>query len=248
MNEKTTHFGYKQVDRDQKQKLVGTVFDSVAERYDVMNDVMSFGTHRLWKRVALEHTALRKGQHAVDLASGTGDLAMAMAKMVGTTGSVILSDINERMLTTGRQKLDEHGIFNNVDYALANAEALPFASNHFDCLTMGFGLRNVTDKEQALREMSRVIRPGGRVVILEFSKPISPMISRAYDLYSFTALPAMGKLIAKDADSYRYLAESIRMHPDQETLEQMMLDNGFDHVEVHNLTLGVVAIHVGWVF
>ncbi|HHQ69481.1 MAG TPA: class I SAM-dependent methyltransferase, partial [Halothiobacillaceae bacterium] len=200
MNDKTTHFGYQQVDWDEKAKRVGSVFDSVAERYDIMNDVMSFGLHRLWKRVALEYTALRKGQHALDLASGTGDLALVMAKMVGQTGSVILSDINERMLTHGRQKLDENGLYENVDYVLANAEALPFASNHFDCLTIGFGLRNVTDKEQALREMARVIRPGGRVVVLEFSKPISPVISQLYDLYSFTALPAMGKLIAKDAD------------------------------------------------
>jgi len=241
-----THFGYRQVPVEEKAKLVGHVFDSVANRYDVMNDAMSLGIHRLWKRVALEHTGLRAGMCALDLASGTGDLAMKMAGMVGRSGLVILSDINQSMLSEGRAKLDNVGVVGNVDYCLANAQFLPFPSNHFDCVTIGFGLRNVTDKGMALREMARVIKPGGRVVVLEFSKPISPMISKAYDLYSFTALPALGKILAKDADSYRYLAESIRMHPDQEALKAIMIESGFDHVDVQNMTLGVVALHIGY--
>ncbi len=243
-----THFGYQQVPTDEKIRLVGRVFDSVASRYDVMNDAMSFGIHRLWKRIALEHTGLRPGMRALDLASGTGDLAMKMAGMVGARGQVILSDINPNMLAEGRAKLDNAGILGNVDYALANAQYLPFPSNHFDCVTIGFGLRNVTDKAMALREMARVIKPGGRVVVLEFSKPISPLISKAYDLYSFSALPVLGKLIAKDADSYRYLAESIRMHPDQAALKAMMQDSGLEQVDVINLTLGVVALHIGYKF
>lgn len=241
-----THFGYRQVPVEEKAKLVGRVFDSVANRYDVMNDAMSFGIHRLWKRIALEHTGLRAGMRALDLASGTGDLALKMAGLVGSKGLVILSDINQKMLLEGRSKLDNSGVVGNVDYCLANAQHLPFPNNHFDCVTIGFGLRNVTDKAMALREMARVIKPGGRVVVLEFSKPVSPLISKAYDLYSFTALPALGKVLAKDADSYRYLAESIRMHPDQEALKLMMLESGFDQVDVHNLTLGVVAIHIGY--
>ncbi|WP_322628611.1 bifunctional demethylmenaquinone methyltransferase/2-methoxy-6-polyprenyl-1,4-benzoquinol methylase UbiE [Halothiobacillus sp.] len=241
-----THFGYRQVPESEKVKLVGQVFDSVANRYDVMNDAMSFGIHRLWKRIALEHTGLRRGMKALDLASGTGDLALKMAGLVGDKGQVILSDINAHMLGEGRAKLDNAGVIQNVGYCLANAQYLPFPNNHFDCVTIGFGLRNVTDKAMALAEMARIIKPGGRVVVLEFSKPISPIISKAYDLYSFTALPALGKLLAKDADSYRYLAESIRMHPDQEALRNMMLDQGFDQVDVHNLTLGVVAIHIGY--
>jgi len=247
MTEKT-HFGYTQVPIEDKAKLVGQVFDSVANRYDVMNDAMSFGIHRLWKRVALEHTGLRRGMHALDLASGTGDLALKMAGLVGEKGLVVLSDINQSMLSEGRNKLDNAGVVGNVDYCLANAQYLPFPSRHFDCVTMGFGLRNVTDKGMALNEMARVLKPGGRAVVLEFSKPISPLISKAYDLYSFTALPALGKILAKDADSYRYLAESIRMHPDQEALKALMLANGFDRVDVINLSLGVVALHIGYVY
>ncbi|WP_407276414.1 bifunctional demethylmenaquinone methyltransferase/2-methoxy-6-polyprenyl-1,4-benzoquinol methylase UbiE [Halothiobacillus sp. DCM-1] len=243
-----THFGYQQVPAEEKVRLVGRVFDSVASRYDVMNDAMSFGIHRIWKRIALEHTGLRPGMRVLDLASGTGDLALKMAGMVGSQGLVILSDINANMLAEGRSKLDNAGILNNVGYVLANAQYLPFPSNHFDCITIGFGLRNVTDKAIALREMARSIKPGGRVVVLEFSKPISPMISKAYDFYSFTALPTLGKLIAKDADSYRYLAESIRMHPDQAALKSMMLESGFDQVDVVNLSLGVVALHIGYKF
>ncbi|HQS02272.1 MAG: bifunctional demethylmenaquinone methyltransferase/2-methoxy-6-polyprenyl-1,4-benzoquinol methylase [Halothiobacillus sp. 24-54-40] len=247
MTEKT-HFGYTQVPIEDKAKLVGQVFDSVANRYDVMNDAMSFGIHRLWKRVALEHTGLRRGMQALDLASGTGDLALKMAGLVGEKGLVVLSDINQSMLSEGRNKLDNAGVVGNVDYCLANAQYLPFPSRHFDCVTMGFGLRNVTDKGMALNEMARVLKPGGRAVVLEFSKPISPLISKAYDLYSFTALPALGKILAKDADSYRYLAESIRMHPDQEALKALMLAKGFDRVDVINLSLGVVALHIGYVY
>lgn len=241
-----THFGYRQVPVEEKAKLVGRVFDSVANRYDVMNDAMSFGIHRLWKRIALEHTGLRAGMRALDLASGTGDLALKMAGLVGPKGLVVLSDINQSMLSEGRGKLDNAGVVGNVDYCLANAQTLPFPNNHFDCVTIGFGLRNVTDKGAALHEMARVIKPGGRVVVLEFSKPISPLISKVYDVYSFSALPALGKILAKDADSYRYLAESIRMHPDQEALKQLMSESGFDHVDVQNLTLGVVALHIGF--
>lgn len=241
-----THFGYRQVPVEEKAKLVGRVFDSVASRYDIMNDAMSLGIHRLWKRVALEHTGLRSGMRALDLASGTGDLALKMAGLVGEKGLVILSDINQSMLSEGRAKLDNAGVVGNVGYCLANAQYLPFPSNHFDCVTIGFGLRNITDKAMALREMARVIKPGGRVVVLEFSKPISPVISKAYDLYSFTALPALGKILAKDAGSYRYLAESIRMHPDQEALKTLMTGSGFDHVDVHNMTMGVVALHIGF--
>jgi demethylmenaquinone methyltransferase/2-methoxy-6-polyprenyl-1,4-benzoquinol methylase len=247
MTEKT-HFGYTQVPLEEKAKLVGRVFDSVANRYDVMNDAMSLGIHRLWKRVALEHTGLRRGMRALDLASGTGDLALKMAGLVGEKGLVVLSDINQSMLNEGRAKLDNAGVVGNVDYCLANAQYLPFPTHHFDCVTIGFGLRNVTDKGMALKEMARVLKPGGRVVVLEFSKPISPVISKVYDLYSFTALPALGKILAKDADSYRYLAESIRMHPDQEALKALMLDSGFDRVDVINLSLGVVAIHIGYVY
>jgi demethylmenaquinone methyltransferase/2-methoxy-6-polyprenyl-1,4-benzoquinol methylase len=247
MTEKT-HFGYTQVPIEDKAKLVGQVFDSVANRYDVMNDAMSFGIHRLWKRVALEHTGLRRGMHALDLASGTGDLALKMAGLVGEKGLVVLSDINQSMLSEGRTKLDNAGVVGNVDYCLANAQYLPFPSHYFDCVTMGFGLRNVTNKGMALKEMARVLKPGARVVVLEFSKPISPLISKAYDLYSFTALPALGKILAKDADSYRYLAESIRMHPDQEALKALMLESGFDRVDVINLSLGVVALHIGYVY
>ncbi|HHO81639.1 MAG TPA: bifunctional demethylmenaquinone methyltransferase/2-methoxy-6-polyprenyl-1,4-benzoquinol methylase UbiE, partial [Halothiobacillus sp.] len=223
-------------------------FDSVADKYDLMNDVMSLGIHRIWKRVALEHTGLRRGMRALDLASGTGDLARLMASLVGKDGLVVLSDINFNMLKKGRAKLDDLGVIGNVDYAIANAELLPFPDNHFDAVTISFGLRNVTHKEQALKEMYRVLKPGGRVLVLEFSKPVNPLFAKIYDIYSFTALPLMGKLLANDAESYRYLAESIRMHPDQETLRQMMETVGFNQVDYLNMTLGVVALHTGYKF
>jgi len=243
-----THFGYRKVPRDQKARLVAGVFDSVADKYDLMNDVMSFGIHRLWKRIALEHSGLRRGMRALDLASGTGDLARRMASMVGPQGLVVLSDINLNMLRNGRYKLDDHGVVGNVDYSIANAEALPFPDNHFDAVTIGFGLRNVTHKENALAEMYRVLKPGGRALVLEFSTPVNPLFAKLYDGYSFKALPIMGKLLANDAESYRYLAESIRMHPDQETLRAMMTAAGFDQVDYLNMTLGVVALHTGYKF
>ncbi|MGC9457220.1 MAG: bifunctional demethylmenaquinone methyltransferase/2-methoxy-6-polyprenyl-1,4-benzoquinol methylase UbiE [Halothiobacillaceae bacterium] len=243
-----THFGYRKVTEDEKARLVGGVFDSVADKYDLMNDVMSLGIHRLWKRVALEHSGLRRGMRALDLASGTGDLARRMAAMVGQEGLVLLSDINFSMLRNGRRKLDDHGVIGNVDYLLSDAESLPFPDNHFDVVTIGFGLRNVTRKELALKEMHRILRPGGRALVLEFSKPVNPLLGRLYDGYSFTALPALGKLLVNDAESYRYLAESIRMHPDQETLAGMMTEAGFEQVDYINMTFGVVALHKGFKF
>lgn len=248
MNEPQTDFGYRQVDRDAKVGLVGEVFDSVAAKYDVMNDLMSFGVHRLWKRYTVEQSAVRPGQRILDIAGGTGDLAKQFARRTGSGGQVILADINAAMLSVGRDRLIDQGVVSNVDYCQANAEALPFADNSFDCVSIAFGLRNVTDKSAALASMLRVLRPGGRLLVLEFSKPVLPLLSRAYDAYSFSALPMMGKLVANDADSYRYLAESIRMHPDQETLADMMREVGFEDVGHHNFTGGIVALHKGFKF
>lgn len=246
MNEDKTHFGFQQVPVGEKAKRVADVFHSVADNYDIMNDVMSFGVHRVWKRFTLSQTGLKAGNKVLDLAGGTGDLAMKMATMVGPSGQVILSDINGSMLRRGRERLIDHGIAGNVDYVQANAECLPFPDNTFDCITIAFGLRNVTDKDKALRSMYRVLKPGGRLLVLEFSKPVTPGLSTVYDAYSFKLLPMMGKLIAKDADSYQYLAESIRMHPDQETLKSMMEAAGFDKAKYHNLTGGIVALHKGF--
>jgi demethylmenaquinone methyltransferase/2-methoxy-6-polyprenyl-1,4-benzoquinol methylase len=242
----TTHFGFETVDREDKQRRVRGVFDSVASRYDIMNDVMSFGVHRLWKRFTVEVSALRPGQQVLDLAGGTGDLTALMARRVGQKGRVVISDINGSMLGVGRERLVDEGIVGNVEYVQANAEVLPFPDNYFDCVTIGFGLRNVTDKDKALRAMYRVLKPGGKLLILEFSKPTMPLLSKAYDLYSFKLLPMMGKVITDDADSYRYLAESIRMHPDQETLLGMMQEAGFERCDYYNLTGGVVALHKGY--
>ncbi len=242
-SEDKTHFGYLQVPVEDKVKRVGDVFDSVASKYDVMNDLMSFGVHRLWKQFTIQQTSLRGGQIALDLAGGTGDLAIKMSRRVGSKGQVVLADINAAMLTTGRDRLMDKGVTTNVTYAQVNAECLPFADNSFDCITMAFGLRNVTDKQQALESMFRVLRPAGRLLVLEFSKPVIPLLSKAYDAYSFSALPMMGKLVANDAESYRYLAESIRMHPDQDTLLGMMQEAGFDKCNYHNMTGGVVALH-----
>jgi demethylmenaquinone methyltransferase/2-methoxy-6-polyprenyl-1,4-benzoquinol methylase len=239
-------FGYEKVAREQKAWRVREVFDSVADKYDVMNDLMSFGIHRLWKRYTLSQTNLKPGQSALDVAGGTGDLALGMSKQVGPTGRVVLSDINEAMLARGRDRLLDAGVVGNVEFSLANAEKLPFADASFDVVTIGFGLRNVTDKPAALRSMFRVLKPGGQLMILEFSKPQAPGLAPVYDAYSFGVLPALGRVIANDAASYRYLAESIRMFPDQETLAAMMRDAGFDAVKYHNLTGGIVALHRGW--
>lgn len=248
MSQNKTHFGFQQVPLDEKVKRVAGVFHSVASKYDVMNDLMSFGVHRLWKRFTLAQTGLKAGMRALDLAGGTGDLAMKMSRMVGTTGEVVLSDINASMLNVGRERLIDAGIAGNLRYVQANAECLPFPDDYFDCVTMAFGLRNVTDKDAALRSIYRVIKPGGRLLVLEFSKPVAPGLSPIYDTYSFKILPIMGKLIANDAESYRYLAESIRMHPDQETLKSMMVEAGFQKVNYHNLTGGIVALHKGYKF
>ncbi|GAB4292997.1 MAG: bifunctional demethylmenaquinone methyltransferase/2-methoxy-6-polyprenyl-1,4-benzoquinol methylase UbiE [Thiohalomonadaceae bacterium] len=242
----TTHFGYKQVAVDEKAHLVADVFHSVASKYDMMNDVMSFGIHRLWKRYTIEMSGVRAGQRVLDLAGGTGDLAMKFSRIVGPTGQVVLADINASMLEVGRKRLVDAGIVGNVEYAQVNAECLPFPDNHFDLITIAFGLRNVTDKDKALASMQRVLKPGGRLLVLEFSKPALPGLSPLYDLYSFTMLPLMGKIIAGDSASYRYLAESIRMHPDQETLKGMMENAGFDRVEFFNLSGGIVALHRGF--
>lgn len=242
----TTHFGYRQVPTDSKQGLVAGVFHSVAEKYDVMNDVMSFGVHRLWKRFTIDTAGVRPGNRVLDLAGGTGDLARKFARKVGERGEVVLADINSSMLEVGRERLTDQGIIGNVRYVQANAECLPFPDNHFDVITIAFGLRNVTDKDAALRSMYRVLRPGGRLLVLEFSRPNAPGLAPVYDVYSFKLLPLMGKLIANDEDSYRYLAESIRMHPDQETLRGMMQAAGFERCDYFNLSGGIVALHRGF--
>ncbi|EHR40825.1 MULTISPECIES: bifunctional demethylmenaquinone methyltransferase/2-methoxy-6-polyprenyl-1,4-benzoquinol methylase UbiE [Alishewanella] len=244
----TTHFGFKSVPKEQKVAMVADVFHSVAAKYDIMNDVMSMGIHRLWKRFTIDCSGVRAGQQVLDLAGGTGDITALFSKRVGPSGKVVLADINESMLNVGRDKLRDLGLVNNIEFVQANAEALPFADNSFDIVSIGFGLRNVTDKDAALRSMFRVLKPGGRLLVLEFSKPESELLSKAYDLYSFRILPFMGQLIANDKESYQYLAESIRMHPDQETLKQMMQDAGFQEVSYHNLTGGIVALHRGYKF
>ncbi len=241
----TTHFGYQSVQKDEKADLVRDVFDSVASRYDIMNDLMSAGLHRLWKRFTIDQAALRPGNVVLDLAGGTGDLARGFAARVGKDGHVILADINAAMLREGRARLVDAGVAGNLSIAQVDAEHLPFADRSFDCISVAFGLRNVTDQDAALRSMYRTLKPGGKAMILEFSEP-SKAIKPAYDLYSFKVLPALGKLIAKDADSYQYLAESIRMHPDQETLKAMMEEAGFERCRYHNLAAGIVALHIGY--
>lgn len=245
MADKTTHFGFRDVPQTDKARHVREVFDSVADRYDLMNDLMSFGVHRLWKRFTIGMADLKPGQHVLDLAGGTGDLTRLMAPRVGREGLVVLSDINAAMLGNGRSRLLDRGISGNVDFAQANAEQLPFPDASFDLVTMAFGLRNVTDKQQALNSIYRVLRPGGRLLVLEFSRPAAPL-KPAYDFYSFSILPKLGRLVAKDEASYRYLAESIRMHPDQQTLREMMQQAGFENCDYHNLTGGIVAIHRGY--
>jgi demethylmenaquinone methyltransferase/2-methoxy-6-polyprenyl-1,4-benzoquinol methylase len=246
MKKDTTHFGFEQVAYDDKVNKVAGVFHSVASKYDVMNDLMSFGIHRVWKRYTIEMSGVRPGHHVLDLAGGTGDLAAKFARIVGQQGSVTVADINDSMLKVGRERLTDKGIAGNVQYVQANAECLPFPDNHFDAITIAFGLRNVTDKDAALRSMYRVLKPGAPLLVLEFSKPESALLNKMYDTYSFKLLPTMGKVIADDPDSYRYLAESIRMHPDQETLKGMMSDAGFEKCEYFNLTGGIVALHRGY--
>lgn len=241
-----THFGFEEVDVQSKQGRVADVFHSVASKYDIMNDVMSFGIHRLWKRITIEKSGVRRGQRVLDLAGGTGDLASKFASIVGPEGEVILADINASMLREGRDRMINDGHAGNSRYAQVNAECLPFPDNYFDCITIAFGLRNVTDKDSALRSMYRVLKPGGRLLVLEFSKPVVPGLNKVYDVYSFKLLPMMGKLVANDPDSYRYLAESIRMHPDQDTLKGMMVEAGFERTAYHNLTGGIVALHMGY--
>lgn len=240
-----THFGYQTVASADKATLVKGVFDSVASRYDLMNDLMSGGLHRLWKHFAIEQAAVRPGQTVLDLAGGTGDLAAKFARDIGVDGQVVLADINAAMLKEGRRRLVDRGIVNNLSLAQVDAENLPFADRSFDCVAIAFGLRNVTDKNAALRSMYRVLKPGGKLLILEFSKP-ARAIQPAYDLYSFRVLPMLGRFVASDEDSYQYLAESIRMHPDQDTLVAMMQDAGFERCRYNNLTAGIVALHVGY--
>jgi demethylmenaquinone methyltransferase/2-methoxy-6-polyprenyl-1,4-benzoquinol methylase len=244
----TTHFGFREVEKTKKASMVANVFDSVAAKYDVMNDVMSMGIHRLWKRFTIDCSGIKNGQKVLDLAGGTGDLAAKFSRLVGPTGQVTLADINHSMLAVGREKLRNKGVVGNINYVQANAEALPFPDNHFDLVTMAFGLRNVTDKDKALASIFRVLKPGGRLLVLEFSKPTHDMLNKVYDWYSFNILPSMGQLIANDKESYQYLAESIRMHPDQETLKGMFENAGFERCDYHNLTGGIVALHRGYKF
>ncbi len=238
-----THFGFETVDEQDKAKRVAGVFTSVASKYDIMNDLMSVGLHRIWKRFAISVSGVRTGQRVLDVAGGSADLSRLFLKKVGPTGQVVLTDINNAMLRVGRDRLLDEGIATPVTQC--DAEHLPFPDNYFDCVSIAFGLRNVTHKDAALREMHRVLKPGGRVIVLEFSKVAKPL-EKAYDFYSFKLLPQMGQMIAGDADSYRYLAESIRMHPGQEELKQMMMDAGLARVEYFNLTGGIVAVHRGY--
>ena len=244
-SDETTNFGYKKVPVDNKADLVKGVFDSVASRYDIMNDLMSGGLHRLWKRHTIDQAGARPGHSILDLAGGTGDLAIQFARRVGPEGHVVLADINEAMLDQGRRRLVDAGIAGNVTIAQVDAEELPFDNASFDRVTIAFGLRNVTNKDAALQSMHRVLKPGGKVLILEFSQP-AKALKPAYDLYSFKVLPLIGKVVARDEDSYRYLAESIRKHPDQDTLLGMMEDVGFERCRYQNLAGGIVALHIGY--
>ena len=241
----TTDFGFTEVPREDKARLVRGVFDSVASRYDLMNDLMSGGIHRLWKRFTIELSAVRAGQRVLDIAGGTGDLAARFSDLVGPEGQVILADINAAMLRVGRDRLIDRGKVGNIEVVQCDAQHLPFADDSIDCITIDFGLRNVTDKNRALRSMYRVLKPGGRLLVLEFSKPTNTLLEQVYDTYSFKILPRIGQLVAQDADSYRYLAESIRKHPDQDTLLGMMEDAEFADCQYHNMTGGIVAVHRG---
>ena len=244
--DKKTHFGFQQVDVDDKQGLVGNVFHSVAHNYDVMNDAMSLGVHRAWKWFAVAQSGVKLGHSVLDLAAGSADLSIKFAKKVGDQGNVIVTDINAAMLEQGRRRMVDAGISGNVDYCLVNAENLPFDNNQFDCISISFGLRNVTHKEKALASMQRCLKPGGRAIILEFSQPNNETFRKIYDAYSFNVIPTLGQFIANDKASYQYLVESIRQHPPQEELKEMMLNAGFDKVRYHNLTGGIVALHIGY--
>ena len=244
----TTHFGFSEVNEKEKVNLVRGVFDSVASQYDIMNDFMSLGIHRIWKRVAVQLSNVREGDHVLDLAGGTGDLTTLFSKRVGKNGKIVLADINSEMLRTGRDRLIDRGITKNISFAQVNAECLPFEDNTFDCVCIAFGLRNVTDKDAALRSMLRVLKPGGRVIILEFSHPTDKITEKVYDFYSFKLLPKIGKFVAKDEESYRYLAESIRMHPVQDKLKEMMEEAGLERCEYFNMSQGIVAVHRGYKF
>ena len=241
-----TDFGFTSIPKDKKKSRVRAVFDSVAEQYDIMNDVMSLGLHRLWKRFVVAQSGLKAGQKALDVAAGSGDLSLGLLKRVGPTGRVIVTDINTAMLRRGRDRLVNAGMTGNVEYAEADAENLPFKSEVFNCVTIGFGLRNLTDKSSALRSMRRVLKPGGRVLVLEFSKPNFGPLDRFYDMYSFQVLPKLGQLLANDAASYQYLAESIRKHPGQEQLKALMVEQGFERCCYYNLSGGIVSVHVGF--
>lgn len=245
MSRETTHFGYETVPVEEKANRVRGVFDSVADRYDVMNDLMSAGLHRLWKRFTIEQAAVRRGQRVLDLAGGTGDLARDLLRRTGESGLVVLADVNHSMLVQGRRRLIDAGASTNLGIVQVDAEKLPFPAASFDCITIAFGLRNVTNQDAALASMFRVLKPGGKLLVLEFSKPIEAL-KPAYEFYSFNVLPLMGRVVAGDEASYRYLAESIRMHPDQETLKAMMVEAGFERCRYHNLSGGIVALHVGY--
>ena len=245
-SEESTDFGFERVPLEGKTLRVGAVFDSVADKYNLMNDLMSFGMHRIWKRFALSKTALRSGGFALDVAAGSGDLSKGMARQVGPNGLVVVTDINSKMLHKGRDFLTDAGFAGNISYAQADAEKLPFGNHQFDCVTIGFGLRNVTNKSAALADMYRVLKPGGKLLVLEFSKPKLSLLNSIYDIYSFQVLPRLGGLLTNDSDSYRYLAESIRMHPDQDALKKLMISEGFERCEYHNLSAGIVALHLGF--
>lgn len=247
-SEHQTHFGFRSVDEASKENLVGEVFSSVASKYDLMNDVMSLGAHRLWKRFAVSQSGLKSGGQVLEVAAGSGDLARHFAKQVGKSGRVLLTDINADMLAQGKAKMIDAGLVGNIEYAIANAENLEFAEDQFDCVAISFGLRNVTHKEKALASMYRVLKPGGRMLVLEFSKPVVATLGKIYDYYSFNVIPKIGKWVADDESSYRYLVESIRQHPHQQALQKMMLKAGFDEVKYHNLSAGIVALHLGFKF
>ena len=248
MNEGSTHFGFSEIASANKAQKVGEVFTSVSDRYDLMNDLMSLGSHRLWKDFALARSGVRAGHHVLDVAAGSGDMTTRFARQVGASGRVVMTDINSSMLACGRARLLDQGIGPNIDLLLADAETLPFAPAQFDCVSIAFGLRNVTRIPEALASMKSMLKPGGRVLILEFSHPVSGLLSRAYDLFSFSVIPPLGRMVTGDEPSYRYLVESIRRHPDQDTLAQMMSDAGLEDVAYHNLSGGIVAVHTGFCY